>query len=343
MTLRVFLQGLVFTTVAFLAAATLIHRDAHASEQGRALILDNSTDPHTTYLNDPPATGATKQLIAQQRQQVPTNPPPAASPAQSAPPATPISSKAASPELSAPESIASGEVVKGRLAARKSHFWQIKAPGGRYRVVLDVKRAIDENSNLNIVVEAVDHDGRALERLLMLNEIDVRRRLVANIDSGKSNSDVILRISGASAILDYWLGIFPIDATPPFPYFTKTPKVEALQLGRPVSTVVAPLLTDPDGAWYSIDLDAQDYRISAQFTRSDGAKGNVMGKVDMFGPLGDTGKGHNRICLVNEIDTSAACAAKLILAEKASVLFRVRSEHNSGYKVVFKVEPRSSN
>jgi hypothetical protein len=101
-------------------------------------------------------------------------------------------------------------------------------------------------------------------------------------------------------------------------------------------------LSNPDGSWYSIDFDAQDYRVSAQFTRSDGSKGPVSGQVDMFGPRGETGGGNNGVCSVNMIDASASCTKKLIFAEKTSVLFRMRSENDVGYKAVLKVEPLPS-
>jgi hypothetical protein len=256
----------------------------------------------------------------------------------SLPPASPIAAKAASADQSAPVPIDAGEIVKGRLAADKSHFWQIKAPAGRYRVVLDVKRSDDSISNIFAAVEAFDPDGRKLGQLLGLNEVDVRRRLVAKLDtSGKPHADLVLRVTGASTIVDYWLGLFPIDATVPSPYFARTPHVEALALGQPVSAVLAPLSSNSDGSWYSIDLDAQDYRVSTQVERSDGAKGNVIAHVDMFGPIGET-NGGNGICGINVIDSSGSCVRKLVFSEKTSVLFRIRSDNDVGYKVVFKVD-----
>jgi hypothetical protein len=281
------------------------------------------------------SSGPAKQAIAAAKTPTETGP------TQSSPPAAPIAiaSKAGSADLNAPVPIEAGQIVKARLGEHKSHFWQIKAPAGRYRLVLDVRRADDANSNLQATVERLDPDGRALGQLLRISEIDVRRRQAAKIDT---TGTMILRVTDASTIVDYWLGLFPLDAAVPFPHFVKTPKVEALELGRPVSVVLAPLSTGPDGSWYSIDVDAQDYRVSAQFTRSDGAKGNVIGQVDVFGPLGETGKGNNGICRVNEINASASCTRKIIFDEKKSLLFRIRSENDAGYRAIFKVEPLPS-
>jgi pyruvate/2-oxoglutarate dehydrogenase complex dihydrolipoamide acyltransferase (E2) component len=288
---------------------------------------------------DPAKQAPAKPSLAQLWQSVPAKVPRESEPVQPSSPAVAIAAKAASVELTAPTSIDSGEIVKGRLAANKSHFWQIKAPAGRYRVVLDVRRADDKSSNLIAAVEAFDPDGQKLGQLASLNEIDVRRRLVARLDTtDKPRPDLILRVTGASAITDYWLGLFPVDATVPLPYFAKTPHVEMLALSRPASAVLAPLSADPDGAWYAIDFDAQDYRVTARFERSDGIKGNVMAHVDMFGPIGESGRG-NGVCSVNAIDTSASCARKLVFSDKTSVLFRVRPDHDAGYKLVFKVDP----
>ena len=132
------------------------------------------------------------------------------------------------------------------------------------------------------------------------------------------------------------LGIFPLDAAVAFPYFCITPTVEPLDLGRPVSAVLEAPSTNSDGAWYSVDVDAQDYRVSAEFTRVDGVKSNLAAGIDMFGRLGETGPGGENICGVNAIDVSARCARKLVFSEKASLLFRVehvlmrRSKPSSG-------------
>jgi hypothetical protein len=296
----------------------------------RAKFYFAALTPGQAPVDTPP--GPAKQAIAAAKTPAETGP------TQSPPPAAriAIASKAGSADLYAPVPIEADQIVKARLGEHKAHFWQIKAPAGRYRLVLDVRRADDANSNLQATVERLDPDGRALGQLIRINEVDVRRRQAVKIDT---TGTMILRVTDASTIVDYWLGLFSLDAAVPFPYFVRTPKVEALELGRPVSAVLAPLSTGPDGSWYSIDVDAQDYRVSAQFTRSDGGKGNVIGQVDLFGPLGETGRGSNGICRVNQIDASASCTRKLVFDEKRSLLFRIRSENDAGYKVILKVEP----
>jgi hypothetical protein len=299
-------------------------------------------NPTSNPTPDPATSGPAKPSLAQLWQAAPPKTQRQAEPAQAPPAALPIAAKTASAELASPMPIETGEIVKGRLAANKSHYWQIEAPAGRYRVVLDVRRADDSSSNLMAAVEAFDPDGSKLGQLAGLNEIDVRRRLLATLDTtDKPRPDLILRVTGAAAITDYWLGLFPADAAVPFPYFVRTPRVDALALGQPAAMALGPLSTSPDGAWYAIDFDAQDYRVSAQVERSDGVKGNVMAHVDMFGPLGES-RGGNGICNVNAIDQQASCARKLVFSDKTSVLFRIRADNDVGYKLVFKVDPLPS-
>ena len=300
----------------------------------------NAAKPNPT--SNPATSDPAKPSIAQLWQAAPTKTQRQAEPAQAPPAALPIAAKAASAELGAPMPIETGEIVKGRLAANKSHYWQIKALAGRYRIVLDVRRADDASSNLMAAMEAFDPDGRKLGQLAGLNEIDVRRRLVATLDTtDKPRPDLILRVTGASAITDYWLGLFPADAAVPFPYFVRTPHVDALALGQPAAMALGPLSSSPDGAWYAIDFDAQDYRVSARVERSDGVKGNVMAHVDMFGPIGES-RGGNGICNVNAIDQQASCARKLVFSDRTSVLFRIRADNDVGYKLIFKVDPLPS-
>ena len=257
--------------------------------------------------------------------------------------ATPVSRKVASTTAATAVAIEAKEVVRARLAANVSHFWQIKAPPGQYRLVFDIKRADDQNSNLAAAVSALDPDGRDLGPLVGLNAIDVRRRLVKIIDTtGRASPDLILRVGGVGSIVDYWLGIFPLDAAVAFPYFSRTPTVEPLDLGRPVSAVLEAPSTNSDGAWYSVDVDAQDYRVSAEFTRVDGVKSNLAAGIDMFGRLGETGPGGENICGVNAIDVSARCARKLVFSEKASLLFRVRARTDAPLKAVVRIEPLAS-
>jgi len=269
----------------------------------------------------------------------PTHPTTAAEPAAAA--KTAISSRAASADQNSAVPMGLGEVVRGRLGERKNyHYWKVDAAPGKYRVVIDVKRADDAHSNIQSSITALAAGGREIGELLRINEIEFRTRAASEIDTS-ANPDIVLRIGNDSSIVDYWLGVYPVAAKVVSPYFVRTPNVEPLVLGKSVAAVLEPRPSTPAEAWYSASLMGIDYRISIEFKRPDGEKSNVLGSVDMFGPMGERLKGIKRLCHVNAIDISARCSTKLSLAEDAQVLFRLSPANTANYNVTFMVEPLS--
>jgi hypothetical protein len=255
---------------------------------------------------------------------------------------TTISTKAASRDEKAPVPITAGEVVKGRLAGGGAayHYWKVAAPAGKYRVVLDTKMANDESSNIFSEVIAFRADGGQLAKVLSVIGIDFRTRAAGEIDA-TANPDMVLRVgNGASGIVDYWLGLFPVDAKVPSPYFVRAPKIEPLVFGQPFSATLDPKPGEPAEVWYSAKLKGQDYRISAEYVRLDGKSSNVAAKVEILGPIGERLKGmQDRVCSVIKIDTSARCVTKLVLADDIQVLFRLTPSNDVAYRTTFTVEP----
>jgi Caspase domain len=250
-----------------------------------------------------------------------------------------ISSKTTSVNQNRPTPIAVGEMVRGRLGERKNyHYWKVDAQPGKYRVVIDVKRVDDAHSNIQSSVVAFSADGREVGQVVRMNEIEFRARAASEIDTSAS-PDFVLRVGNDSSIVDYWLALFPAGAKVVSPYFVRTPRIETLELGKSVSVVLEPQPGTAAEAWYSASLQGIDYRISADFRRSDGEKSNVQGSVDMFGPMGERLPGTKRVCHVNAIDISARCSTKLSLAEDVQVLFRLSPANAANYNVTFVVEP----
>lgn len=254
---------------------------------------------------------------------------------------TAISQKSASTNEKAPTEIDTGEIVKGRLGDGNSgiqHYWKIKAPKGRYRVVLDSKIANDEHGVIQTRVHAIGPAGSEPSRIIATNEADFRTRSAAWVDL--TGEELILRVDNELRIVDYWLAVFPEEAQIPAPYFVRTPTVQALEFGKTVSAALDPKPGSPAGAWYSVALKASDYKITAEFKRTDGKKTNVQAYVDIFGEIGETpGSMETRICMVNEVDIGATCSVKLVMAKDAPVLFRLSPNGATNYKTTFKVEP----
>ena len=254
---------------------------------------------------------------------------------------TAISQKSASTDEKAPTQIETAEIVKGRLADGNSgvqHYWKVKAPKGRYRVVLDAKIANDEHGVIQTRVHAMAPGGGEPSRIIATNEADFRTRAAVWIDA--TGEDMILRVDNELRIVDYWLAIFPEGAQITAPYFVRTPTVQPLEFGKAASAALDPKPGSPAGAWYSIALQPTDYKITAEFKRKDGKKTNVQAYVDIFGEIGEVpGTMESRICATNEVNTGATCSVKLVMAQDAKVLFRLSPNGDNSYKTTFKVEP----
>jgi hypothetical protein len=259
------------------------------------------------------------------------------------PPKTAISQKSASGDEKAPTALEAGEIVKGRLGETgKSagyHYWKVNVPAGRYRVVLDIKRSDDKHSNMQTDIEAFGAEGGKPTPVIKTNEIDYRTRAAAWMES--TGQDVVLRVANGYGIVDYWLAIFPENAEITTPFFVRTPKILPLEFGKAVAGSLDPKPGDPAALWYSVALKAQDYKVTAEFKRTDGKKSNVQASVDLFGPIGEKSKEMPYpVCTVNEIDTGASCVVKLVSAQDSNVLIRVTPSNDSAYKTTFKIEPR---
>jgi hypothetical protein len=254
---------------------------------------------------------------------------------------TSISQKSASTDQQGPTAINTGEIVKGRLGetgkTSTHHYWKISAPAGRYRVVLDAKRSDDKLSNIMIHVNAFGPDDAKGKPIIGMNELDYRSRAAAWIES--AGKDLVLRVDNDSGIIDYWLAVFPDGAAIPAPYFVRTPPIAPVDFGKPISGSLD-IKQGESGNWYAAGLKAKDYKITAEFKRVDGKKTNIQARVDVFGSIGEKPQSmRSQVCTVNEIDTTAACTAKLVMANDAQVLFRLSPTDQSAFKTTFKVEP----
>jgi hypothetical protein len=253
---------------------------------------------------------------------------------------TAISQKSSSTDQNAPTAIEAGEIVKGRLGDSDNggtyHFWKVKLPAGKHRVVFDARHADSKNSLLQTEIQLVSAGGEMRE-LVGITENDFQRRAAVTIES--TGEEAVLRVGNSSGIVDYWLGAFPADAEITAPFFVKTPPVQAVEFGKAYTASLAPKPGAPGVAWYALKLKAADYKITADFKRTDGKKDLINADVFVFGPIGEQLNQLANVCSVSEYDTGGACSAKLVMAQDADVLLRLQSNNDSAFKTTFKVEP----
>jgi hypothetical protein len=227
-----------------------------------------------------------------------------------------------------------GEVVRGRLADHnhggKCHYWLVDLPKGSYKFVLDVRRADDRISNVGGRLSWFDLDGVRLKNShivenlhsMHLNEIDerARRTFLFNLHAPLK---ALVRYENSFTVSDYWLGLFTASQAVGAVFFDHAPAVNALSLGNAATASVAGHTAEHRDAYYSMHLEAGDYKVITEFRRKDGVTGNVGGTVHVLDPDGNPQVG--TLTHVNEIDTAGRGASKLCLADAQDVVFRVRA------------------
>lgn len=242
-----------------------------------------------------------------------------------------ISAKKPGTALAAPIAIEVGEVVKGRISRGQDHFWRFEGPAGKYRIVLDAKNPNDSVAGIIIGVKGSIGGGETSLVSLSDNQYKQRGAVTLQLPEG----GVTLRVGEAFDLLDYWLAVTPADAEIAVPYFAKTPAVTPVELGKEVSATLSP--SEPE-AWFSTALEAKDYKVTVQFTRTDKAS-SLSADLSMFGSIGERLNGLASICSVTENAMSASCASKLSMAKEGPVTLRLSASWKGVYAVNFKLEP----
>jgi uncharacterized caspase-like protein len=242
-----------------------------------------------------------------------------------------ISAKKPGTAIGSPVAIGVEEVVKGRISRGQDHFWRFEGPAGKYRFVLDAKNADDRSYGLIIGVKA--SAGGSETSVVSLSDNQYRQRGAASFVIPEGG--LTLRVGDAADMTDYWLAVTTVDAEIAMPYFAKTPAVTPLQLGTPVSAVLSP--SEPE-AWFSTALEAKDYKVTAEFTRTDKAS-RMSVDLSMFGSIGERMNGLASVCSVTENAMSGTCASKLSLAQDGPVTLRVSALWKGHYQATVKLEP----
>lgn len=240
-----------------------------------------------------------------------------------------ISSKKAGTTKEAPTAIAIGEIVKGRVTKDTVlNFWKIDAPAGKYRIILDAKRADDDPIHLNIDVAAIG-EGES-KKLLSIIDNQHKARVVNAFELDQSG--LTLKVESGNTIVDYWLAVVPLEAKVPTPYFAKSPPLVPLEIGK--ETTASYNAENPE-AWFSAHLEGRDYKLTAEFTHAENKW--VNGNITLLGEFGEFGNSVH--CSAIENSPVASCTKKVVLSQDADVTLRLRSDHGIPVKAKFKLEP----
>lgn len=242
-----------------------------------------------------------------------------------------ISAKKPGSAIGMPTEIGLEEIVKGRISGGQDHFWRIKAPVGKYRLVFDAKNADD--SAVGLIIGVKGSAGGTETSLVSLSDNQTKQRGVAEFQIPEGG--LTLRVGDANSIRDYWLAVTPVDAAVAVPYFYKTPAVTPLEVGKAATATLT--AGEPEG-WFSTTLEAKDYKVTAQFTRTDKAS-SMSADLSMFGGIGEVTAGPTVLCSVTENASAGICTSKLVVAQDGPVTLRTTARWKGDYKVTFRLEP----
>lgn len=238
-----------------------------------------------------------------------------------------ISSTQPSSDVAMPTSLAVGEIVKGRLAdssqTGKYHYWLVNLSPGNYKIVIDVRRADDTNSNVGGSLDWFTTRGEKIGQLLQVSDVDNRSRKFGYFEVRRPLKRIV-RYSNDWTVSDYWLGLFPASAQIVSPFFVHCPEVKELTVGQPTTTLLYGDRTLGRDAYYRVHLSSGDYRVSAEFRMADGSQGNVGGVVARLSREGEVVQ--QQAVVVNDIGVWSKRSSKLSLADDSTILFRVRAQ-----------------
>jgi uncharacterized caspase-like protein len=293
----------------------------------------SSQAPRASSAQGPETGSASTVNEPSQSGSAPISPPRVAEAAAPTPQKASVPNKRASQDENAPVAIELGEIVKGRLPAKKfSHYWKIKVEGGSYRIVLDAENADDSSSNLFLGVHG-SRVGRQQEKKYIdtgaVGFFHGTATLVNSVEPG----EFVFRVSNEINIVDYRLAVFPADDGYHVPYLGDSPLVKPIAIGQ--SIISSDLPAPPSRlseAWHAVDLEPGDYEVTVEMTRTDGLHTNLFGDVELLNAIGIQ-ENKMRICNLYEIGASAKCTGKIILAEPFKGFIRAYPTQKARYSI----------
>lgn len=236
-----------------------------------------------------------------------------------------ISQTSPSSSVNSPAPLHLGEIVTGRLddgrSNGKAHFWSVRLPAGTYELVLDVKRADDQQGDVGGDLQWYSTDGVKENDLGGVDVIDVRARGVVSFTS-KKPIHAIIRYMNFYTVSDYWLGLYKAGAHVRSPFFVNCPAVSRIELGQEATSQLDGSQPKTRDVYYLVALPPGDFKVSLTCALADGQRNDVGGRVDV---LDRNGVVQNTLVQADDIDVSTKKVVKLSLADPKVFILRVRA------------------
>lgn len=228
-----------------------------------------------------------------------------------------------SSNINEPALFSLNSIIGGRIdpeaVANKTHYWNVDLVAGNYHLVLDSATIDGRDTNIGLEITELDLSGVEIKRLIRVNKIDkrIREHLFLEVETDRT---LRLRIEPKFNAEDYFIGIFQNTFAVPSPHFTDCFPVENMTIG--VTQNIA--LANDDEQWFTIDVNAKDYKLTVDAARTDGKKSNIIYEITTLDRFGQASR-EKRIIRGNEIDTFISLTGMLNVTESGSQWVRVRN------------------
>jgi len=227
----------------------------------------------------------------------------------------PVSTALSGNVVSAPGTMAIGQLVSGRInpntAANAEHYWSLELEPGEYHLVLDTEGADGGWSNLSIGVTEIRDTGEVA--LLEGDKTDYRARFHSYFSVEVART-MVVRIQGNNSAEDYVLAIFKNGTRVPAPFFSECPVINLLNLDTTETFVLPREENSTDYHWFRVRLITADYAIntSASVTSAsqiEDASCQVQYEFNLVEQFGQS----ERITSIGSVDTPGPVATNSVV------------------------------
>ena len=199
-------------------------------------------------------------------------------------------------DIDNPSTLELGTIQKISLEPNQDYYVRLSESAESVKVVLDMKRADNRNSNLQSRLSVLNQDGTVAEdSLINFNELDTGARKTASW-STRQAAIIGFKLLNGSAPADFWLSVRQ-EPAPQFVPFFATIAPQPMKLGEEASGLLGP---DED-AYYMTPLGQGDYQIIVDFANAERRNTNIQGSVAL---LDEDGGNYRESVRFNELDVS---------------------------------------
>ena len=224
-------------------------------------------------------------------------------------------------DIDNPSTLELGTIQKISLEPNQDYYVRLSESAESVKVVLDMKRADNRNSNLQSRLSVLNQDGTVAEdSLITFNELDTGARKTASW-STRQAAIIGFKLLNGSAPADFWLSVRQ-EPAPQFVPFFATIAPQPMKLGEEASGLLGP---DED-AYYMAPLAQGDYQIIVDFANAERRKTNIQGSVAL---LDEDGGNYRESVRFNELDVSYRKIGTFLLRNDGPVILKVQNTNDT--------------